>query len=110
MGSIWHTLAGLGGASAVAMGAYGAHGFKPVDKYYDTVFERANKYHFMGSFVLAIAPMMKRTTLIGSLAAAGLVGFSGSCYAVALTEDRSVGKLAPFGGFAFIAAWLAMAF
>ncbi|KAH7621952.1 putative Transmembrane protein 256-like [Nannochloris sp. 'desiccata'] len=97
MGSIWHILAGIGGASAVAMGAYGAHGFKPVDKYYDLVFERANKYHFMGSFVLALAPMMKRSSLVGGLAAAGIVGFSGSCYAVALTEDRSVGKLAPFG-------------
>lgn len=97
MGSIWHALAGLSGASAVGMGAYGAHGFKPVDKYYTLVFERANQYHFMGSFLLALAPMMKRSNAIGSLAAAGLLGFSGSCYAVALTEDRSVGKMAPFG-------------
>jgi uncharacterized membrane protein YgdD (TMEM256/DUF423 family) len=80
------------------MGAYGAHKFKPADAYYDLVFERANKYHFMGSFLLAIVPTLpKRTNLIGSLAAAGLVGFSGSCYAVAMTEDRSVGKLAPIG-------------
>jgi len=97
MGSIWHTIAGLGGASAVAMGAYGAHGFKPTDKYYDLVYDRANQYHYMGSFVLALAPMMKRSNVVGGLAAAGIVAFSGSCYAVALTEDRSVGKLAPVG-------------
>jgi hypothetical protein len=74
---------------------------------------------------------------VGSLAAAGILAFSGSCYAVALTEDRSKAKLAPFGrvcrcplpqwcrrrwrmfshpdlpcvcrGMALIAAWLALA-
>ena len=81
----------------MALGAYGAHAFKPKDDYYNLVFEKANKYHFMGSFLLALAPLTKRPSLVGGLASLGLLGFSGSCYAVALTEDRSVGKLAPFG-------------
>ncbi len=29
--SVWHNVAALSGASAVALGAYGAHGFKPKD-------------------------------------------------------------------------------
>jgi uncharacterized membrane protein YgdD (TMEM256/DUF423 family) len=46
---------------------------------------------------------------IGTLFAAGIVLFSGSCYAVGFTEDRSVGKLAPVGGFALIGGWLSLA-
>lgn len=46
---------------------------------------------------------------VGGLAAAGILLFSGSCYAAALTGNRSNGKLAPFGGFSFIFAWLALA-
>ena len=96
--SSWLTIAaGLCGASAVGVGAYGAHGFHPQDPYFEKVFDRANKYHFIGSLLLAIAPMCKRPTLVGGLAVAGVVAFSGSCYAVAFSEDRALGKLAPYG-------------
>ena len=108
--ALWHTLAGLGGATAVGLAAFGAHGFKPQDKYYEKVYERANTFHFHGSILMALAPITRRPSLVGGLAAAGTLAFSGSCYATALLEDRSKGKLAPVGGFAFIAAWLAMAF
>jgi uncharacterized membrane protein YgdD (TMEM256/DUF423 family) len=46
---------------------------------------------------------------VGALTTAGVLLFSGSCYACALKEDRSLGKLAPYGGFAFMGAWLAFA-
>ncbi|KAL8170408.1 hypothetical protein V2J09_022212 [Rumex salicifolius] len=32
------------------------------------------------------------------------------CYAVAYLEDRTYGRLAPFGGFAFIGAWASLLF
>ena len=32
--SIWHKVAGLSGAAAVGLGAYGAHAFKPKDPYF----------------------------------------------------------------------------
>ena len=59
MGGLWHTLAALSGASAVALGAYAAHGFKPQDPYYTVVFERANKYQMMHSLLLAAAPIAR---------------------------------------------------
>lgn len=31
---LWHGLAGLSGAAAVSLGAYGAHAFKPKDPYF----------------------------------------------------------------------------
>jgi uncharacterized membrane protein YgdD (TMEM256/DUF423 family) len=49
MSSMWRTLAGLSGATAVAMGAYGAHGFRPEDPYFTEVFDRGNKYHLVSA-------------------------------------------------------------
>ena len=51
----------------------------------------------------------RRPNFVGGLAAAGIALFSGSCYLAALKQDRSYGRLAPYGGFAFMAAWLALA-
>jgi uncharacterized membrane protein YgdD (TMEM256/DUF423 family) len=35
--------------------------------------------------------------------------FSGSLYALSLTGVRSLGAIAPFGGAAFLAGWLCLA-
>ncbi|KAF5835481.1 hypothetical protein DUNSADRAFT_7321 [Dunaliella salina] len=102
-------LAGLSGASAVGAGAYGAHKFKPKDEHYSVVYQRANQYHLIHSFLLGMAPLARYPLPVASLATLGIGGFCGSCYAVALTEDRSWSIGAPFGGMALIAAWLALA-
>jgi hypothetical protein len=46
---------------------------------------------------------------VGALFAGGTALFCGSCYAVAATQDRAVGRAAPVGGTMLIAAWLALA-
>jgi uncharacterized membrane protein YgdD (TMEM256/DUF423 family) len=109
MASPWHRAAALAGASAVAAGAWGAHGHRPEAPAYAAVYETANKYHFYHAGLLAVAPLARRPALVGGLAAAGVALFSGSCYAVALAEDRALGRLAPVGGACLIAAWLALA-
>uniref|UniRef100_A0AAQ4NNI2 Transmembrane protein 102 n=1 Tax=Gasterosteus aculeatus aculeatus TaxID=481459 RepID=A0AAQ4NNI2_GASAC len=55
-------LAALSGASAVAAGAYGAHGFKnsDPDDYQRVLFETANKYHFYHSLALLGAAHSKK--------------------------------------------------
>jgi uncharacterized membrane protein YgdD (TMEM256/DUF423 family) len=40
----------------------------------------------------------------------GIVLFSGSLYALALSAPRALGVLTPLGGLALIAAWLLFAF
>ena len=40
---------------------------------------------------------------------AGIVLFSGSLYALALTGVRGLGAVTPFGGVAFLAGWVALA-
>ena len=39
----------------------------------------------------------RRPAIVGGLATAGIVLFSGSCYAVAFAEDKGYGRLAPYG-------------
>ncbi len=73
------------------------------------VYQRGNTYHLIHSLLLAVAPLTPRPHLVGALASSGILLFSGSCYAVALLEDRSFGRMAPFGGFALIGAWLSLA-
>jgi uncharacterized membrane protein YgdD (TMEM256/DUF423 family) len=40
---------------------------------------------------------------------AGTVIFSGSLYALTLSGARALGAITPFGGVAFIAGWIALA-
>ena len=99
---------GLSGASAVGLAAYGAHKMPGSD--HKTAFDNANKFHLVNSAVLLAAPNFgKRAAVSGSLLAAGTALFCGSCYAVALADEPSYGKLAPAGGFVMIAAYLAIA-
>ena len=47
--------------------------------------------------------------LFRSLFAAGVLLFSGSLYALALTGIRVLGAIAPIGGACFIAGWVLLA-
>lgn len=53
---VWLRVAGLSGASAVVLGTYGAHAFHPADDHYLGTFETANKYHFIHSLLIGLAP------------------------------------------------------
>ena len=55
----WLTIAGLSGLSAVALGTYGAHAFQPADDHYVSTFETANKYHFIHSLLIGLAPVAR---------------------------------------------------
>ncbi|CAI6008567.1 unnamed protein product [Closterium sp. NIES-65] len=97
-------------AAAVGLGAYGAHAFKPENPVYKEVWRTGNLYHLVHSAALLASPLVKRPDIYGSLLTFGIVAFSGSCYLSAAYEERALGVGAPFGGFAFIGAWLSAAF
>ena len=99
--------AAVSGASSIASAAYGAHGLK-VEGQLKATYEHAVRYHQLGSIMLCVASKMPRPLLTGGLFGIGTLGFSGSCYAAALTGDRANGRLAPFGGGALILAWLTL--
>lgn len=108
----WIAIAGLMGASAVAIGAYGAHVVYPRKEIADNrkaVFETANKYHFLHSLALLGVPMARSPCLTGSLFLSGTIVFSGTCYYYAITDNKDVSKWTPYGGVTLILAWLSMA-
>lgn len=109
----WTSAAAILLALAVMIGAFGAHGLRGrLDDYSMTVYERAVIYHFFHALGLLMVSMMPRQPLLGWvcwLLLAGIVLFSGSLYVLAVTGIRTLGAITPFGGLAFIAAWILLA-
>jgi uncharacterized membrane protein YgdD (TMEM256/DUF423 family) len=111
----WSATAAFLLALAVALGAFGAHGLKNyLDAYPMSVWEKAVFYHFVHALGLLLMGLAARAgalsrsaaNRVGWLLLAGIVLFSGSLYALALSRVYALGALTPLGGLAFIAAWL----
>jgi uncharacterized membrane protein YgdD (TMEM256/DUF423 family) len=105
-------LIGVTGASAVLLGAFGAHALRGVlDARGAELWHTAVNYHAWHALALAVAAGLGRGRS-GRVAMAafvvGIVLFSGSLYALALGAPRWVGIITPFGGLAFVAGWLAI--
>jgi uncharacterized membrane protein YgdD (TMEM256/DUF423 family) len=104
---------------AVMFGAFGAHALRDrLDAYSMGVYEKAVFYHFIHALGLLIVSILPRVgilseqagTQVCSLLLAGILIFSGSLYALALSGVRTLGAITPFGGLSFIAAWLLLAY
>lgn len=99
-------LAGVFGAAAVALGAYGAHSFPPEKQQMKKVYDTANLYHFLHTFALLAVPLARKPVLTGTLMISGMTVFCGTNYYLALTEETTLRKFTPYGGSALILAWL----
>ncbi|KAG7388489.1 hypothetical protein PHYPSEUDO_012275 [Phytophthora pseudosyringae] len=108
--SIWWKVGALSGASAVLLGAFGAHGLKyrVKDPRLLKNWETAAHYQLIHSVVLLATPMCRRPGLAGGLLMTGTLLFSGSLYAMTLTEEKKLGIITPIGGVALVAGWLAL--
>lgn len=104
------------GALAVALGAFAAHALKDtLDAHSLALWRTAVEYQFVHALALigvALAskdPPSLAGRFAGSAFLVGVVLFSGSLYALALGGPRALGLLAPIGGAALIAGWIALA-
>jgi len=103
--------------AAVGLGAFGAHALKArLAPDMQAIWQTAVQYHAwhaLGLLALGLFTMQRPEAPGASLAAwlfvAGIVLFSGSLYALALSGVRGLGAVTPFGGVAFLAGWLAFA-
>jgi uncharacterized membrane protein YgdD (TMEM256/DUF423 family) len=104
------------GLLAVAAGAFGAHALRarlPADLL--AVFEtgaRYQMYHALALLAVALVAARAPSSMAaaaGWLFCAGIVLFSGSLYALALTGIRVLGAVTPLGGLCFLAGWAALA-
>jgi len=114
----WTATAAIMLALAVSIGALGAHGLQGrLDAYSIGVYEKGVFYHFIHALGMLAVPLLVRAGLISQPAAtwtgwlllAGIVLFSGRLYVLAITGVKTLGAITPFGGVAFIAAWVVLA-
>jgi uncharacterized membrane protein YgdD (TMEM256/DUF423 family) len=111
-------LGALLAAAAVAFGAFGAHALKSrLGSDALAIWQTAVQYHAWHALGLIAVGLLllqwpERSALAwaGWAFVAGVALFSGSLYALALTGTRGLGAIAPIGGVAFIAGWIALAF
>ena len=102
-------IAALLGFLAVALGAFGAHGFKTMLTTLGTVdtFEIAVRYQFFHALaMLVVARLRPFPAAVWWCFASGIAIFSGSLYVLALTGVKWLGAITPIGGVAFLAGWL----
>ena len=99
---------------AVALGAFGAHGLegKIPDRYFE-IWKTGVQYqmfHALGLFVVGLMlgkfPNINLLTAAGWIMFIGIVLFSGSLYVLSLTQIKPLGAITPFGGVAFLIAWV----
>ncbi len=117
MASPFFFLAALSGFLAVAFGAFGAHALKSrLSPDLQSVYETAVQYHFYHSLALLAVAVLLHSGLqhgalrvSGWLFALGIVVFSGSLYALALSNVRVLGAITPIGGVMFLGGWLCLA-
>ena len=101
------------GLLSVLLGAFGAHGLEAhlnaqmLQRYHTGV-----AYQFYHAFALMVTGLLqlqfnsKYLKYAGIAFIAGILLFSGSLYAYALSGIRLLGMITPLGGLAFIIGWL----
>ena len=111
--------AGIVGFWGVLLGAFGAHALKerfagmPGSAAW---WETAVHYHQIHALLLLVLALWRRQAhqrvlvYAGRAALLGVVLFSGSLYAMALTGVRALGAITPLGGLCFLFAWGAVVF
>ena len=113
MNNFWILLGSISCALCVLIGAFGAHSLKDVlDEYGKSIYQTATLYHFFHSIGLIINGLLSNIfiessfNVSGYLFIIGIILFSFSLYALALTNIKILGAITPVGGICFIIAWL----
>ena len=106
----------LFGCLSVAAGAFGAHALRQkLGPDQLAVFETGARYQMYHAFALLAAAWASSQWASPAIRAAGwcfilgILLFSGSLYALALSGTRWFGAITPFGGLAFLVGWLFLA-
>jgi uncharacterized membrane protein YgdD (TMEM256/DUF423 family) len=99
----------------VLAGAFGAHGLQGrIDETSLKVWQTSVTYHLAHAIALVLVGLLaeqRKQSLRGAQIAFGLgiLLFSGSLYALALTGVRALGMITPFGGISFLVGWVLVA-
>ncbi len=111
---IWIRLASIFGVLGVALGAFGAHGLKaylsPAEV---SIYQTAVFYHITHTLALLGFGLLRRQENLqkqwpGACFATGIILFSGSLYALAITGISWLGAITPVGGTLLLAGWMGL--
>ncbi len=108
-------LGAINAALAVAAGAFAAHGLRSrLEARALEVFETGARYHMYHALAMVLAGVIAARGVTGAGTAGwifqvGIALFSGSLYALAVTDVKVLGAITPIGGVAFLAGWLWLA-
>jgi uncharacterized membrane protein YgdD (TMEM256/DUF423 family) len=106
----------INAALSVAAGAFAAHSLeKRLEPRALDIFETAARYHMYHALGMILCALIATSGLGGARTAgwilqAGIAIFSGSLYALALTDVKVLGAITPIGGVAFLVGWGWLAF
>jgi uncharacterized membrane protein YgdD (TMEM256/DUF423 family) len=106
-------VAAILGFLGVALGAFGAHALKETltaNARLDD-WRTATLYHLVHAAVLVSISRGEQVPRVAWwLFASGIAVFSGTLYALAITNIKWLGAITPLGGLALLGGWLALAF
>lgn len=110
----WIAIAALNLASAVALGAFGAHGLKSVANPEQLAWwQTGTLYFFFHALGLLLVGVLIKYFGFNQLPAwllqVGIILFAGSLYLMALGAPRWFGAITPMGGLFMIAGWVCLA-
>jgi uncharacterized membrane protein YgdD (TMEM256/DUF423 family) len=108
-------IASVFGFFGVGLGAFGAHALKArlspemlVIWHTGVLYHLVHAVALLGVGALASRASSGALTTAGWAFTAGIVVFSGSLYALALSGVRVLGAITPLGGVAFLVGWAAL--
>jgi uncharacterized membrane protein YgdD (TMEM256/DUF423 family) len=108
----WAAAGAINAFLAVACGAFGAHALKRrLDGDRLAVFETGARYHMYHALGLIAVAWLATARggaahTAGALFLAGILFFSISLYALALSGVRKLGAITPLGGLCFLLGWI----
>src|SRR5579885_3381160 len=114
----WNVTGAILMALGVSLGAFGAHSLRHrLDASSMSIYDKAVLYqlvHALGLLIVSYLPKtgtfsLSAASLVCGLLFAGIVLFSGSLYVLAVTGNRGIGAITPFGGLSFLAGWVMLA-
>lgn len=112
----WVLMGSTFGFFSVALGAFGAHALRDIlSERAFQIYQTGVQYQMFHALALLALGLWSlyfpalNTQWVGYAFTLGILLFSGSLYALALTNLKFLGAIAPFGGVAFLMGWIAFA-
>ena len=119
---LWVASGAVFAGLAVVLGAFGAHALRArLSERALEIYQTGSHYQFIHALALILlgcwlassssqhVGAASLATAAGWFFAAGIVVFSGSLYALAITDIKILGAITPLGGLSFIAGWACFA-